>query len=156
MRIKGNHRFAIINHLFANVFFQYYFLQASLVAYLFLLQGHAAYAQGQTKPISPEAQKTEAAEQQAPTGELNGNGLSAPGISSDSYGGMVINQTITVAGQDFFQYFIGAWLDTRSLRKRIPKRPGSLRFQLLSERLCGIIRRCASFLLPAFPAPANR
>lgn len=27
------------------------------------------------------------------------------------YGGVVANQTITVAGQDFFQYFVSAWRD---------------------------------------------
>lgn len=29
----------------------------------------------------------------------------------DLYGGVVANQTITVAGQDFYQYFVSAWRD---------------------------------------------
>jgi curli production assembly/transport component CsgE len=37
--------------------------------------------------------------------------------AKESYGGLVANQTVTVAGQDFFQYFVSAWRD-RDLSER--------------------------------------
>lgn len=36
---------------------------------------------------------------------------------SESYGGLVVNQTITVAGQEFFQYFVALWRE-RALSER--------------------------------------
>ena len=32
-------------------------------------------------------------------------------IPQEQYGGLVANQTVTVAGQDFYQYFVSAWRD---------------------------------------------
>lgn len=32
-------------------------------------------------------------------------------IRRELYGGVVTNQTVTVAGQDFYQYFVAAWRD---------------------------------------------
>jgi curli production assembly/transport component CsgE len=32
-------------------------------------------------------------------------------VLQEMYGGVVANQTITVAGQDFYQYFVSAWRD---------------------------------------------
>lgn len=32
-------------------------------------------------------------------------------VPQEQYGGLVANQTITVAGQDFYQYFVSAWRD---------------------------------------------
>ena len=37
--------------------------------------------------------------------------LSGRNLDQDNYAGIVVNQTITVAGADFFQYFIVAWRD---------------------------------------------
>jgi curli production assembly/transport component CsgE len=36
---------------------------------------------------------------------------------AESYGGVVVNQTITVAGQEFFQYFVALWRE-RELSER--------------------------------------
>lgn len=36
---------------------------------------------------------------------------------SESYGGIVVNQTITVAGQEFFQHFVASWRE-RALSER--------------------------------------
>lgn len=36
---------------------------------------------------------------------------------AESYGGVVVNQTITVAGQEFFQYFVAHWRE-RELSER--------------------------------------
>lgn len=36
---------------------------------------------------------------------------------SESYGGIVVNQTVTVAGQEFFQYFVAHWRE-RALSER--------------------------------------
>lgn len=41
----------------------------------------------------------------------------ARNFAKESYGGLVANQTVTVAGQDFFQYFVSAWRD-RDLSER--------------------------------------
>ncbi len=38
-------------------------------------------------------------------------------VLQELYGGVVANQTITVAGQDFFQHFVAAWRD-RDLSER--------------------------------------
>lgn len=40
-----------------------------------------------------------------PVAELNGR------VLQELYGGVVVDQTITVAGQDFYQYFIVLWRD---------------------------------------------
>jgi len=32
-----------------------------------------------------------------------------PGIAAPQYGGMVVDQTVSVAGQDFYRYFAAAW-----------------------------------------------
>ncbi len=34
-----------------------------------------------------------------------------PRLQKELYGGVVVNQTVTVAGQDFFQYFVALWRD---------------------------------------------
>jgi curli production assembly/transport component CsgE len=34
-----------------------------------------------------------------------------PRMQQELYGGIVINQTVTVAGQDFYQYFVASWRD---------------------------------------------
>ncbi len=36
---------------------------------------------------------------------------------ADSYGGVVVNQTVTVAGQEFFQHFVALWRE-RELSER--------------------------------------
>lgn len=42
---------------------------------------------------------------------LSAQPLTGRNMNPDSYTGIVINQTVTVAGSDFFQYFIAAWRD---------------------------------------------
>ena len=32
-------------------------------------------------------------------------------VQKELYGGVVVNQTVTVAGQDFYQYFVALWRD---------------------------------------------
>ena len=44
----------------------------------------------------------------------DGNAIS---VRQEAYGGVVANQTVTVAGQDFFQHFVAAWRD-RDLSER--------------------------------------
>jgi curli production assembly/transport component CsgE len=57
------------------------------------------------------------------------------------YGGVVVNQTVTVAGQDFYQYFVSAWRDRDmserfaiSIRERPSARWGSLVWIEYAER----------------------
>jgi curli production assembly/transport component CsgE len=57
------------------------------------------------------------------------------------YGGVVVNQTVTVAGQDFYQYFVSAWRDRDmserfaiSIRERPSARWGSLIWIEYAER----------------------
>jgi curli production assembly/transport component CsgE len=38
-------------------------------------------------------------------------------LAQESYGGVVVNQTVTVAGQEFFQHFVAGWRD-RDLSER--------------------------------------
>ncbi|MFC7517285.1 CsgE family curli-type amyloid fiber assembly protein [Herbaspirillum sp. GCM10030257] len=38
----------------------------------------------------------------------------SPSSLLESYGGIVVNQTVTVAGQEFFQCFVAAWRDRDS------------------------------------------
>jgi curli production assembly/transport component CsgE len=51
---------------------------------------------------------------QASSSEINGNGGTINGnsvriVPEELYGGMVVNQTITVIGRDFYDYFVAAW-----------------------------------------------
>ena len=53
-------------------------------------------------------------------------------VRRDLYGGVVTNQTVTVAGQDFYQYFVAAWREREmserfaiSIRERPSARWGS-------------------------------
>ncbi|WP_162256871.1 CsgE family curli-type amyloid fiber assembly protein [Noviherbaspirillum sp. Root189] len=41
----------------------------------------------------------------------------SPSSLPETYGGIVVNQTVTVAGQEFFQCFVAAWRD-RDLSER--------------------------------------
>ncbi|WP_158597936.1 CsgE family curli-type amyloid fiber assembly protein [Noviherbaspirillum saxi] len=54
--------------------------------------------------------------------------IAAKADSHDSFGGVVVNQAVTVAGQEFFQYFVANWRD-RDLSERyaisITERPSA-------------------------------
>jgi curli production assembly/transport component CsgE len=39
------------------------------------------------------------------------NGALPNGLLPEAYGGVVVNQTITVVGHDFYQYFMAGWRD---------------------------------------------
>jgi curli production assembly/transport component CsgE len=46
-----------------------------------------------------------------PKGSPAGNSHAETSLPQEQYGGLVANQTVTVAGQDFYQYFVAAWRD---------------------------------------------
>lgn len=84
---------------------------AGFCLYVMCLKITTVLAQGELPPVTPEAQKTETPEPQAKIGEQNGEAFATPKMTADPYAGIVIDQTITVVGHDFFQYFIAAWRD---------------------------------------------
>lgn len=63
---------------------------------------------------------------------LNAANLSQNQVLQDLYAGVVVNQTLTMVGQDFYQYFVAAWRDkplseryTISVHERPSARLGS-------------------------------
>jgi curli production assembly/transport component CsgE len=40
-------------------------------------------------------------------------------VLQELYGGVVVNQTVTVAGQDFYQYFVALWRDKEKSEKYV-------------------------------------
>ena len=82
---------------------------ASHAAMFFLM--HCSWAQAPLGALSAEAEKDAESKQKADSQLKSSPVLDNKKLSSDPYSGIVVNQTITVAGQDFFQYFIAAWRD---------------------------------------------
>lgn len=62
-------------------------------------------AAGPNETVMPEAKDFSPGENSFEEKSLNGKAL------QDMYGGIVTDQTITVAGQMFFQLFVSAWRD---------------------------------------------
>jgi curli production assembly/transport component CsgE len=76
-----------------------------LVTVFLLSAGGFANSQPTTPPQRERAPNTESVKPEVP--------LDRP-LSRDTEGGVVTNQTVTVAGQDFYQYFVTAWRDKES------------------------------------------
>jgi curli production assembly/transport component CsgE len=51
------------------------------------------------------------------SGDVSGNPRPAKKVHRELDGGVITNQTLTVAGQDFYQYFVAAWRE-RELSER--------------------------------------
>lgn len=99
-----------------------------LLAVIFGTAGTSGHAQNRSMPLPAESQKTEHGNQsiskEMPEAETVGSRI----ILNDAYTGIVANQTITVSGQDFFQYFIAAWRDKDMVEKfeiSISERPSA-------------------------------
>ena len=90
--------------------------------------GASAYAQNHITPSPAETQKNESIDKVIPDDKNQPEIVGSQKILNDPYTGIVVNQTITVAGQDFFQYFIAAWRDKDMVEKfeiSISERPSA-------------------------------
>jgi len=92
------------------------------------LSGIGAHAQNRVAPLPMEAQQPESGNKLTPSENQASEAVGSQKILNDPYSGIVVNQTITVAGQDFFQYFIAAWRDKDMVDKfeiSISERPSA-------------------------------
>ena len=99
-----------------------------LPAVIFGVAATTANAQNRAMPLPAEAQKTDNGSQSISTESQKAETVGSQTIQNDAYTGIVANQTITVAGQDFFQYFIAAWRDKDMVEKfeiSISERPSA-------------------------------
>lgn len=90
--------------------------------------GIAAYADTRVAPLPAEAQQSESSTKLISNEKQDSETVGSQKILNDPYTGIVVNQTITVAGQDFFQYFIAAWRDKEMVDKfeiSISERPSA-------------------------------
>lgn len=99
-----------------------------IFAVAFFIAGTCAQAQERTVPLPAESQKTDSSNQSISKATQEVETVGSQIILNDAYTGIVANQTITVAGQDFFQYFIAAWRDKDMVEKfeiSISERPSA-------------------------------
>jgi curli production assembly/transport component CsgE len=86
------------------------------------------YAENRVMPLPAEAQQAESSSELISNEKKASETVGNQKILNDPYTGIVVNQTITVAGQDFFQYFIAAWRDKDMVEKfeiSISERPSA-------------------------------
>lgn len=65
---------------------------------------------GASQGLPSHAQQPAPTQQPGSPGASLGKGLDRPSLDS-AYDGVVVNQTITLAGHDFYQAFVAAWRD---------------------------------------------
>ena len=75
------------------------------------------HADNRVAPLPAEAQPPESSTKLISNEKQESETVGNQKILNDPYTGIVVNQTITVAGQDFFQYFIAAWRDKEMVDK---------------------------------------
>jgi curli production assembly/transport component CsgE len=86
------------------------------------------HADNRVAPSAAEAQAPESSTRLFSNEKQESETVGNQKILNDPYTGIVVNQTITVAGQDFFQYFIAAWRDKEMVDKfeiSISERPSA-------------------------------
>lgn len=111
-----------MRRLFLSTLYSLYF------AVSFGIAGTSVHAQNRSMPLPPESQKGDNANQSISKEAQKAETVGSQTIQNDAYTGIVANQTITVAGQDFFQYFIAAWRDKDMVEKfeiSISERPSA-------------------------------
>jgi curli production assembly/transport component CsgE len=91
-------------------------LLAVLLPALGGLQGTPVAAQQAAPAPQPAATPSLPAQQPGSPGASLGTALEGRGLDS-AYDGVVVNQTITMAGHDFFQAFVAAWRDKPDTEK---------------------------------------
>lgn len=103
-------------------------LHRLLIAGILCIAETSTHAQNRAMPLPVESQKTDNGSQSISKETREAETVGSQTIQHDAYTGIVANQTITVAGQDFFQYFISAWRDKDMVEKyeiSISERPSA-------------------------------
>ncbi len=111
-----------MHSLFLSVAYRWLFIFFISAAWI------AAYADNRVTPLPAEAQQPESSTKLFSNEKQETETVGSQKILNDPYTGIVANQTITVAGQDFFQYFIAAWRDKEMVDKfeiSISERPSA-------------------------------
>lgn len=118
--------FRILENMTSRIFL--FTLHCLLFSVIFGVAKTSAHAQNRPMPLPGASQKTDNGNPPISKETQEAETVGSQTIQNDAYTGIVANQTITVAGQDFFQYFIAAWRDKDMVEKfeiSISERPSA-------------------------------